>query len=100
VVWIGVGGDVSQMKQLQQHIDSNLVPLGFARESRPFTPHLTLARVRERATPKEQQSLGQLVAGAVFEAAHCFTAESISLMQSQLTPHGAIYRQITAIDVK
>ena len=100
VVWVGVGGDVDRLKQLQQRIDSNLVPLGFARESRPFTPHLTLARVREKATPTEQQHLGQLIAGARFETAHRFTAESINLMQSQLTTEGAIYRQITTISLK
>ena len=100
VVWVGVGGDVDRLKQLQQRIDSNLVPLGFARESRPFTPHLTLARVREKATPTEQQHLGQLIAGARFETAHRFTAESINLMQSHLTTEGAIYRQITTISLK
>ena len=100
VVWVGVGGDVDRLKQLQQRIDSNLVPLGFARESRPFTPHLTLARVREKATPTEQQHLGQLIAGARFETAHRFTAESINLMQSQLTTEGAIYRQITTVSLK
>jgi len=96
VVWVGMGGDISRLKQLQQRLESNLVPLGFARESRPFTPHLTLARVREKASPIEQQRFGQLIAGAKFETAHHFTADSISLMQSQLTTGGAIYRQITS----
>ena len=100
VVWVGVGGDTSRLKLLQQHIESNLVPFGFARESRPFTPHLTLARVRERIAPTEQQSFGQLIAGASFEAAHQFTVDSINLMHSQLTREGAIYRQLTAVSLK
>jgi len=100
VVWVGVWGDTSRLKLLQQRIESNLVPLGFARESRPFTPHLTLARVRERITPTEQQSFGQLIAGASFEAAHQFTVDNINLMRSQLTREGAIYRQLTAVSLK
>ncbi len=100
VVWVGMGGDIPRLKQLQQRIESNLVPLGFARESRPFTPHLTLARVRENASPTEQQRFGQLIADSSFETAHHFTAGSISLMRSQLTPEGAIYRQITKIGLK
>ncbi len=100
VVWVGVGGDTSRLKLLQQRIESNLVPFGFARESRPFTPHLTLARVRERIAPTEQQSFGQLIAGASFEAAHQFTVDSINLMRSQLTREGAIYRQLTAVSLK
>ncbi len=100
VVWVGVEGDTSRLKLLQQRIESNLVPLGFARESRPFTPHLTLARVRERIAPIEQQSFGQLIAGASFETAHQFTVSSINLMRSQLTREGAIYRQLTAVSLK
>jgi len=100
VVWVGVGGDTSRLKLLQQRIESNLVPFGFARESRPFTPHLTLARVRERIAPTEQQSFGQLIAEASFEAAHQFTVDSINLMRSQLTREGAIYRQLTAVSLK
>jgi 2'-5' RNA ligase len=100
VVWVGVRGDTSRLKLLQQRIESNLVPFGFARESRPFTPHLTLARVRERIAPTEQQSFGQLIAGASFEAAHQFTVDSINLMHSQLTREGAIYRQLTAVSLK
>lgn len=100
VVWVGVGGDTSRLKLLQQRIESNLVPFGFARESRPFTPHLTLARVRERIAPTEQQSFGQLIAGASFETAHQFTVDSINLMHSQLTREGAIYRQLTAVSLK
>ncbi|NQT05419.1 MAG: RNA 2',3'-cyclic phosphodiesterase [Dehalococcoidia bacterium] len=100
VVWVGVEGDISRLKLLQQRIESNLVPLGFARESRPFTPHLTLARARERIAPTEQQSFGQLIAGASFETAHQFTVGSINLMRSQLTREGSIYRQLTAVSLK
>ena len=100
VVWVGVEGDIPRLKQLQQRIESNLLPLGFAREARPFTPHLTLASVRESASPAEQQHFGQLIAGASFETARHFSAGSISLMSSQLTPGGAIYRQIAGISLK
>ena len=100
VVWVGVGGDIARLKLLQQRIESNLAPLGFARESRPFTPHLTLARVRENVPPPARQNFGQLIAGAKFETAHHFTVDSVNLMQSQLTTKGAIYRQITAVSLK
>ena len=63
VVWVGLTGEVEKLGQLQQSIESSLVPLGFAAESRSFTPHLTLARVRDYATPDERQNLGQLVTG-------------------------------------
>lgn len=100
VVWIGVEGDIPQLRQLQGRLESSLVPLGFARETRPFTPHLTLARVREKASPMEQQNFGQVIASTSFETAHHFTVDRIDLMRSQLTTEGAIYSQIKNVGLK
>ena len=94
VAWVGVTGEVDKLSQLQQRIESRLEPLGFASESRPFTPHLTLARLRERASLDERQRFGQLIAGTRFEVAYTFKVEAISLMRSQLTREGAIYSRI------
>ena len=100
VVWVGVSGEVAQLSQLQQRTESNLVPLGFARESRSFTPHLTLARVREQASPDEQQSFGELIASTKFETVYEFDVDSINLMKSQLTREGAIYSRISSVKLK
>jgi len=100
VIWVGVEGELAPLSQLQQHIESRLAPLGFPPESRPFTPHLTLARVREQVSPNEQQRLGQLIASTRFETAHRFNVDSVSLMRSQLTKEGAIYSQISSIKLK
>jgi len=100
VVWVGISGQVERLSQLQQRIESNLAPLGFAPESRPFTPHLTLARVRDQASPDERQGFGQLITNAKFEAAFKFEVEAISLMRSQLTREGAIYSRISSAGLK
>ncbi len=97
VVWVGVSGDVDKLSQLQRQIESNLARLGFAPESRPFTPHLTLARLRERASPNERQRFGQLIASTKFEATYTFEVDAISLMRSQLTREGPIYSQISSV---
>jgi len=100
VVWVGVSGEVDQLSRLQQGIESNLVPLGFTPESRPFTPHLTLARLREQASPDERQSFGQLIASTRFEAVYDFSVDSINLIRSQLTREGAIYSRISSVKLK
>jgi len=100
VAWVGVSGEVAKLGQIQQRIEANLAPLGFTRESRPFTPHLTLARLRERASPNEQQSFGQLIASTRFEAEYGFDVDSISLMRSELSREGAIYSRISSIKLK
>ena len=100
VAWVGTGGEVDKLGELQQRIDSNLARLGFAPESRPFTGHLTLARMRNQASLDERQRFGQLIAESRFEVDYTFTVEAISLMRSQLTREGAIYRRISLVRLK
>jgi len=100
VAWVGISGEVDKLSQLQKRIETNLTPLGFAPELRPFTPHLTLARLRDQASPDERQRFGQLIANSKFEPAYTFPVESVSLMRSQLTREGAIYSQISSVKLE
>jgi 2'-5' RNA ligase len=98
VVWVGLGGEVEKLAALQQRIESGLEKLGFAPENRRFTPHLTLARLRDRATPQEREKLGQLIAETEFDATQSFTADSVKLIKSQLTPEGPIYTCLSSAE--
>ncbi len=97
VAWVGISGEVDKLSQLQRHLESNLARLGFAPETRPFTPHLTLARLRNRASLDERQSFGQLIATTRFEAVYTIKVDAINLMRSQLTREGAIYSRISSV---
>ena len=100
VIWVGVGGEIDKLGVLQQRIDSSLAPLGFPKESRRFTPHLTLARVRNQASLSQRQRLGQIVADTSFGAAHGIKVDTVNLMRSQLTREGAIYSRISSVALK
>ncbi len=100
VIWVGISGEVDKLLQLQKGIESNLARLGFAPEARAFTPHLTLARVRDQASPDERQRLGQLIASTKFEAGYTFPVNAVSLMRSQLTREGAIYSQLSSVELR
>jgi len=97
VLWVGIGGELDQLSTLQQNIDSVLAALGFAREERPFVPHLTLARIREGASPPERRGFGELVGSTVFEDKYPVKVEGVRLMRSQLTPAGAIYTCLSVV---
>ena len=99
VVWVGISGQMDKLGQLQQGIESNLAQLGFTPESRPFTPHLTLARLRDRVPLEERQRFGQLIGETTFEAG-TIKVDAISLMRSQLTREGAIYNRISSASLK
>lgn len=100
VVWVGIAGEVDRLSRLQRSIESALVPLGFAPESRTFSPHLTLGRLRDQATPEESRNLGQLVATASFETAYAVEVASVHLMRSQLTREGAIYSRVGSLKLE
>jgi 2'-5' RNA ligase len=97
VLWVGIGGEVGKLSKLQQNIDSSLVALGFAKQERSFVPHLTLARIRQGASPQERRSFGELVDCTVFEDKYPIKVEAVSLMRSQLTPSGAIYTCLSTV---
>jgi 2'-5' RNA ligase len=96
VVWIGLEGDVEELAALASRVEKVLEPLGFPRERRPFTAHLTLARVRDSASPEERLRVVDAVEGCPLPAMPEFAVERVSLMQSILGPGGAVYRQLAA----
>lgn len=100
VLWVGIGGELDKLLGLQRNVDSALAPLGFAKEERSFAPHLTLARIRERASPIERKGLGEVVMSANFEISYCLDVKDISLMRSQLTPSGPIYTRLSVVELK
>lgn len=96
VVWVGLEGELDPLIGIQKRLSSGLQTLGFVPEARPFTPHLTLARIRDDASPNDREAVGRLVGATAFDAGS-FTVESISLMKSQLTRQGAIYSRLADI---
>lgn len=96
VVWVGVSGDLAKLGRLQQRIESNLACLGFTAETRPFAPHLTLARLDRKIPLPERSRFGQAIAGTEFEIGS-IKVESISLMRSQLSREGAVYSRLGLI---
>jgi 2'-5' RNA ligase len=100
VVWVGIKGDVDKLVDWQQRIDNGLVPLGFAKEARPFTPHLTLARLRENCSPGDTLKFGEMLASSHVEVDYKFTVTSLNLMRSQLFPTGAVYSSLAEVKLK
>ena len=96
IIWVDAKGDLDKLTYLQKQIESNMEQLGFAREDRDFTPHLTLGRVRDYASPDDRKKIGQVLAQTAFASAQVITVNSVNLMKSQLTNTGAIYTRLYA----
>ena len=100
VIWVGVKGELEKIAQLQKNIEANAEQLGFSRESRAFSPHLTLGRLRDEARPNDRQRLGKLLTNTTFTALHNVNVNAVNLMKSQLTPTGPIYTCIGSVKLK
>ncbi|WP_298821129.1 RNA 2',3'-cyclic phosphodiesterase [Chloroflexus sp.] len=90
VVWVGIRGDLTGLTSLYQAVTTVTQELGLPADSRPFTPHITLARARPAATPAELRAL-RLVLPAVNPKPVSWQPQRPILFRSQLTSRGAIY---------
>jgi RNA 2',3'-cyclic 3'-phosphodiesterase len=93
VLWLGLEGDVSALKALQEEVDRELARYGFEREERQFRAHLTLARIK---SPRGLSGLDRITNKSDTYTAGRFQASGLTLFRSQLTPQGAIYSELAA----
>ena len=90
VFWVGLDAPPA-LGELAARIESAMEPLGFARETRPFQPHLTLARFAgQRAQPALEAALSA-AGGANWGR---FTVREYFLFESRLRPGGAEYSKL------
>jgi 2'-5' RNA ligase len=91
VIWIGMEGEVQRLTRIQSRVENALEPLGFVREKRPFRPHLTIGRVKDR---RRLQSLIDAMAELKIPEFDSFDVTEIILYKSDLRPTGAIYTKL------
>lgn len=90
VIWAGVSGDVSALANLQDRLATELELRGFPREDRPFSPHLTLARIKEPLPPDTGRAVPALLRSAPAEHGS-WQVHELCAMKSELARSGARY---------
>jgi 2'-5' RNA ligase len=80
VLWVGVQAP-PELTQLARGVEQALIPLGIPAERRAFSPHLTIARIKDGRMPSfdEHPDFGS------------FQVSDFALYQSKLAPAGATY---------
>jgi RNA 2',3'-cyclic 3'-phosphodiesterase len=96
VVWAGVTEGAGVTIELADRVDEALTALGFAREGRAFSPHVTLGRVRQ---PRRDPSLTEALRGAAGSRFGRIRVTGASLMRSELSPHGARYSELASVSL-
>jgi RNA 2',3'-cyclic 3'-phosphodiesterase len=91
VLWLGVADATGALARLQQRLEDECAAEGFAREARPFHPHLTIARLRR---PEGARRLAALHEEKGFAQAG-FPVADLVLMRSELGPSGSRYAELS-----
>ena len=97
VLWAGVSGDTDALAALARRVDDACANMGFPSEERSFNPHLTLARLRVRASVDERHRAGSVLADIGLAPGESFAVEAFHLIRSTLTPSGPIYDTVHTI---
>ena len=88
VLWVGTGQNNDKLLQLHEDLEQQLDLAGWPRETRKFSGHLTLCRIRNtRAGIK----LAQMISEYKDFKLGTMPADSVTVYQSQLAPKGPIY---------
>ena len=95
VVWVDLRGDLGPVRDLQERAERALNALGYEREARSWSPHVTLARVRPETAREAARALPAAIAGTRVPAG-VIPVREVSLMRSTLRPSGAVYERIAA----
>ena len=93
VLWVDLKGEVDAVRRVQEKVESALNDLGFEREERGWSPHLTLARVRPETAREAAGALPHAIS-EVDVPARVVPIHEVSLMRSVLRPSGAVYERV------
>lgn len=94
VVWAGIADGAPALVDVAGRVEVALAALGFPPDERPFSPHVTLGRVRQ---PGRAPALAGALAAGAGRAFGRTRVGRVSLMRSDLSPRGARYTELAGI---
>ena len=104
VMWVGPpenwerGAEAKRVTEIQSAIEQACESLSFLREAKPFSPHLTLARIKAG----ERHVGVALAKGGVLDrplSLGSLAMESVVLMKSELKPTGSVYTKLWEVKI-
>jgi len=96
VVWVGIKDDNGEVQALSSKVEGAMEKEGFTREDRPFTPHITLGRIKNGKNIDKLMSITKSINVSPIVS----TISRIVLFRSELTSKGAIHTPISKIPFK
>jgi len=90
VIWIGIQAP-EELAALQHGIKSAAAKLGYPPEERPYSPHLTIGRVKQGPNSGDMQKIRTALEGTKVGELGTAPVNAVHLFKSDLKPTGAVY---------
>jgi len=91
VLWVGINDSSGKLSELHTRLEDELANAGFAKDDRPFHPHLTVARLRQ---PRHARTLAAAHQQLEFEPADIAVPELL-VIRSELSSEGSKYTVVS-----
>ena len=93
VLWVGLHAP-ADLLSLQKGIEAGTTRLGYEKEERAFSPHLTIGRVRQNVNPAELPKIRAAMDNIQLGNIGIARVDSVQLMKSELQPNMSIYTKL------
>jgi 2'-5' RNA ligase len=93
VIWAGVEAP-QELSAVHSGIETEMARLGYAREEREFSAHLTLGRVSRNTTSAEVRLIGSVLESAKIGFLGAASVNEVHLYKSDLQPDGVVYTRV------
>ena len=99
VLWAGIHAPTG-VSALQKSIEAGTTRLGYEKEEKPFSPHLTLGRVRQNIDPTGLQKIRTILDTIQLGNIGSARVDSIHLFKSELQTSGSVYTKLFSAPLK
>ena len=94
VIFLEIGSGGEQISEIYKQLEDNLGKIKIKKEKREFSPHITIARI------KNKKNMEQFVSKYKMNKSGRLDCSNITLFESQLKPHGAEYTILGEFSLK
>jgi 2'-5' RNA ligase len=95
VFWLGVTSGAESMARVYGEVRDRLAGIGFEAETRPYSPHVTIARVKDLGRGAARP-VRDALAAVPADCGSCRVA-TVTLFRSHLSPKGSRYEPLLRV---
>ncbi len=98
IIWAGIDPNAT-LTELHRAVSAATASAGFAPDKKPFSPHLTIGRVKNHARSADYRAIAATIARENINKIATMRVRDVHLIRSQLTRQGPIYTHLHTVQL-